>query len=80
MPTMNKPLLAKPKVQKAAAAQALAPRSVAGRVVLLSDPEMRPAVDRLKAKIASDPQFALSLLQSAGIVTAKGKLSRRFGG
>lgn len=58
----------------------VAPRPVDTRMVRLSDPEMKPAMDRLKARIASDPAFAQSLLHSAGIVTAKGKLTKRFGG
>jgi hypothetical protein len=55
-------------------------RGVGVHMVRLSDPEMRPAMDRLKERIASDPEFANSLLQSAGIVTPKGKLTKRFRG
>lgn len=46
----------------------------------LSDQEMQPAITALKQRIASDPAYAQSLLQGAGIVNAKGKLTRRFGG
>lgn len=53
---------------------------VASGMVHLSDPQMKPAMEQLKQRIASDPDFARSLLRSAGIVTAKGKLAKRFGG
>jgi len=51
-----------------------------GHFLRLSDPAMRPAVEQLKQRIASDPAFALSLLQRAGIATPTGKLTKRFGG
>jgi hypothetical protein len=46
----------------------------------LSDPDMQPKIAALKQRISKDPAYAQSLLQGAGIVNAKGKLTRRFGG
>lgn len=37
-------------------------------------------LDPLRRRIETDPVFALSLLQRAGIATATGELSARFGG
>jgi hypothetical protein len=46
----------------------------------LSDPEFAIAREQLKAQILADPAVGLALLQGAGIVNAKGKLKRSFGG
>lgn len=61
---------------------ALALQSSAGQVVLrkLSDPALKPDIARLKEKLRNDPKFALATLQSAGIATPSGKLSKRFKG
>ena len=50
------------------------------RVVRLSDPEMEPQMDALKKRIANEPAFGRQLLLKAGIITPKGKLTKRFGG
>ncbi len=49
-------------------------------VMRLSDPALKPDIAKLKAKLRSDPAFALKTLQSAGIATATGKLTKRFKG
>lgn len=46
----------------------------------LSDPALKPDIARLKEKLRNDPKFALKTLQSAGIATATGKLTKRFKG
>jgi hypothetical protein len=46
----------------------------------LSDASMREKVAGIRAKLQSDPTFARNLLREAGIVTPKGKLSRKSGG
>jgi hypothetical protein len=46
----------------------------------LSDPALKPDIAKLKEKLRSDPAFALKTLQSAGIATATGKLTKRFKG
>ena len=81
MPTPSKSVpKARPKAAAAAAPVAVVQRSMAGRMVHLSDPEMKPAMDAIKLRIQNDPAYALSLLQSAGIATPGGKLTKRFGG
>ena len=49
-------------------------------VMRLSDPALKPDIAKLKEKLRSDPAFALKTLQSAGIATATGKLTKRFKG
>lgn len=46
----------------------------------LSDPALKPDIAKLKDKLRNDPEFALKTLQSAGIATATGKLTKRFKG
>ena len=53
---------------------------LAGRQVRLSDPEMKPYMDELKARIQADPAFARKMLRDAGIMNNKGKLAKAFGG
>ena len=55
--------------------------SVADRpTTRLSDASMKEKMASIRAKLQSDPTFARSLLREAGIVTPKGKLSRKSGG
>lgn len=70
----------RPAVSAAALHQGKAPRMIGAHLVYLNVPELKPAMDRLKQRIATDPAFAHSLLKNAGIVTAKGKLTKRYGG
>lgn len=53
---------------------------VGTRVVHLSDPEMKDVLADIKRRIKEEPGFGRSLLQSAGIVNAKGKLTKLYGG
>lgn len=46
----------------------------------LSDPEMKPTLDAFRARIRKDPAYGRHLLQESGIVDAKGKLTKPFGG
>ena len=46
----------------------------------LSDPEMKPTMDALRQRIKADPAFGRDLMRQAGIITAKGKLTKAFGG
>lgn len=75
--TKRKP---RPAASAAALQQGKAPRMIGAPLVYLSDPELKPAMDRSKQRIATDPAFAHSRLYNAGIVTAKGKLTKRYGG
>ena len=51
-----------------------------GRGPMLHDPELKPAMDRLKAKIASDPEFAKRLGIDAGIWGEDGALTPQYRG
>ena len=46
----------------------------------LSDPEMKSTMDALRKRIKADPEFGRTLMRQAGIITAKGKLTKAFGG
>jgi hypothetical protein len=46
----------------------------------LSDPSMKKRIDTMRARLQNDPPFARRLLLDAGIVTPKGKLSKKSGG
>lgn len=50
------------------------------RIVRLTDPEMKPAMDEMRHRIRTDPEYAKSLLRSAGLLTAKGKVPKAYGG
>jgi len=49
-------------------------------VVRLSDPAMKKGMGELRQRIAADPEVGKKLLRKAGIVTAKGNLTKRYGG
>jgi hypothetical protein len=46
----------------------------------LSDPEMKASMDAIRNRIKTDPLFGRQLLRQSGIVDAKGKLTKSFGG
>jgi hypothetical protein len=48
--------------------------------VRLSDPSMKSRIDTMITRLQQDPTVARSLLREAGIVTPKGKLSKKSGG
>ncbi len=73
----------RPKVLSSRNAVGLAPLGQASTgpgAMRLSDPVLKPDIAKLKEKLRSDPAFALKTLQSAGIATATGKLTKRFKG
>lgn len=41
---------------------------------------MKPTMDALRKRIKADPEFGRELMRQAGIITAKGKLTKAFGG
>lgn len=51
-----------------------------GRIVRLSDPEMKPSVEALVEELTSDPQKAKAWLQELGYLTPNGNVTRRYGG
>lgn len=46
----------------------------------ISDPAAKADLKALRAQLTSSPENAAAFLHSAGITTASGKLSKRFGG
>lgn len=48
--------------------------------VHLSDPSMQPFMDELRRRIKEEPGFGRALMHDAGILTARGKLTKAFGG
>lgn len=53
---------------------------VGSQLVRLSDSSVRAQLEVTKRRIKSDPDFARNLLRDAGIVTAKGNLTKKSGG
>lgn len=46
----------------------------------LTDPEMQDEVKALKKKLESDADFRQTLLHKAGIVTASGRVAKKYAG
>ena len=59
---------------------ATAESASSGRIVRLSDPEMRGFIEDIKHRIKTEPGFGRSLMRSAGILTPSGKLAKKYGG
>lgn len=51
-----------------------------GRIVRLSDPEVKPGLDALVEELTSDPKKAQAWLQELGYLTPSGNVTRRYGG
>lgn len=70
------------RAQPVAAVVPQQPKSwpVGTRVIHLSDPEMQDVMADIKRRIKEEPGFGRALLRSAGIVNAKGKLTKLYGG
>lgn len=62
------------------AARTMVSHSMSGRIVRLSDPEMKPGVDAMVRELTSDPAKAKAWLQELGYLTPTGRVSRRYGG
>lgn len=67
-------------VKGAARAQMAIQASGSGRVVRLSDPEVKPQVDQVIANITSSKEKSIAFLHKVGILTKGGRLSRKYGG
>ena len=48
--------------------------------VRLSDPEAQASMAAIRQRIKEDPAFGRELLRKAGIINAKGKVTKAFGG
>lgn len=80
MTVETKPV-AKPPARAAASPLAGASKSsTSGRVLRLSDPELKPFMDDLKQRLRTDPEFARETLKNAGLLTPTGRLPKKYGG
>lgn len=52
--------------------------SSAGAIVRISDPAIKPGVDRLKKELSKDPEAARRFMVQVGYLTPKGKVSARY--
>ncbi len=77
MTTANTPENA---LSKAAEAKVMVARrwSSAGAIVRISDPAIKPGVDRLKKELSKDPEAARRFMVQVGYLTPKGKVSARY--
>jgi hypothetical protein len=50
------------------------------RLVRLNDSEVAASVNSMSKRLSADKNFAEHMLRTAGIITAKGNLTKRFGG
>jgi hypothetical protein len=58
-------------------------RSASGRYVVnhyLTDPEVAGTLAEYRARLKKQPELRVALLKKAGILTASGKTSKKFGG
>ncbi len=76
--------MAQKKAQSAAKTAARAQVNIraagAGRVVRLSDPDVKPRLKKTVAEITSSKEKSIEFLQQIGMLTSSGKLSRKYGG
>lgn len=46
--------------------------------VRLSDPSIKPGIDKLKKQLSKDPEAARRFMEQVGYLTPKGKVSARY--
>ena len=49
-----------------------------GAFVRISDPAIKPGVDKLKKQLSKDPEAARRFMEQVGYLTPKGKVSARY--
>ncbi len=49
-----------------------------GAFARLSDPAIKPGVDKLKKQLSKDPEAARRFMEQVGYLTPKGKVSARY--
>ena len=52
--------------------------SSAGAFARISDPAIKPGVQRLKKELSKDPEAARRFMEQVGYLTPKGKVSARY--
>lgn len=49
-----------------------------GAFVRISDPAIKPGVEKLKKELSKDPEAAQRFMEKVGYLTSKGKVSARY--
>lgn len=49
-----------------------------GAFVRISDPAIKPGVEKLKKELSKDPEAALRFMEKVGYLTPKGKVAARY--
>ena len=57
---------------------AIGRNSSTGAFVRISDPAIKPGVDKLKKQLSKDPEAARRFMEQVGYLTPKGKVSARY--
>ena len=57
---------------------AIGRNSSAGAFARISDPAIKPGVQRLKKELSKDPEAARRFMEQVGYLTPKGKVSARY--
>lgn len=57
---------------------AIGRNSTAGSFARISDPAIKPSVQRLKKELSKDPEAARRFMEQVGYLTPKGKVSARY--
>lgn len=52
--------------------------SSTGAFVRISDPAIKPGVEKLKRELSNDPEAARRFMEKVGYLTPKGKVSARY--
>jgi hypothetical protein len=63
---------------KAAGEKVVVRNASTGAFVRISDPAIKPRVERLKKELSKDPEAAQRFMEKVGYLTPKGKVSARY--
>ena len=67
------------KVPSTAAGEKMVVRDAStGAFVRISDPAIKPRVEKLKKELSKDPEAAQRFMEKVGYLTPKGKVSARY--
>ena len=77
MTTTNTRKTALPKVADSKVV-AIGRNASTGAFVRISDPAIKPGVDKLKKQLSKDPEAARRFMEQVGYLTPKGKVAARY--